>query len=53
MRWIMRSLRDRHLLQHERHLRLQYLRHLFIELHGLKEKLTGVNEARVVREVLA
>jgi hypothetical protein len=25
---------------------------LFIEQHGLKEKLTGVNEARVVRELL-
>ncbi|HZN59115.1 MAG TPA: DUF1501 domain-containing protein [Planctomycetota bacterium] len=26
---------------------------LYIESHGLKEKLTGVNEARVVREILA
>ena len=26
---------------------------LFVELHGLKEKLTGVNEARVVRGILA
>jgi arylsulfatase A-like enzyme len=25
---------------------------LFIEQHGLKEKLTGVNEARVIREIL-
>ncbi len=27
--------------------------HLFINLNGLKEKLTGVNEARVVKEILA
>jgi hypothetical protein len=26
---------------------------LFVEQHGLKEKLTGVNEARVVKEILA
>jgi hypothetical protein len=25
---------------------------LFVEQHGLKEKLTGVNEARIVREIL-
>jgi hypothetical protein len=36
-------------------LHLLGLRHeqLFVELNGLKEKLTGVNEARVVTEVLA
>jgi hypothetical protein len=27
--------------------------HLFIELNGLRERLTGVNPARVVREILA
>jgi hypothetical protein len=26
---------------------------LFVELNGLKERLTGVNPARVVRELLA
>ncbi|MBI3852627.1 MAG: DUF1501 domain-containing protein [Verrucomicrobia bacterium] len=25
---------------------------LFVEEHGLKEKLTGVNEARIVKEIL-
>src|SRR5438128_3070968 len=36
-------------------LHLLGLRHdqLFVELHGLKEKLTGVNEARVVKGILA
>jgi hypothetical protein len=26
---------------------------LFLEMNGLKEKLTGVNEARIVQEILA
>ena len=32
-----------------------YTRHdeLFVDEHGLKEKLTGVNEARIVKEILA
>jgi hypothetical protein len=36
-------------------LHLLGLRHdeLFVEEHGLKEKLTGVNEARIVKEILA
>ena len=36
-------------------LHLLGLRHdqLFIEQNGLKEKLTGVNEARIVKEILA
>jgi hypothetical protein len=36
-------------------LHLLGLRHdgLFIEQNGLKEKLTSVNEARVVKEILA
>ncbi|MBI3849576.1 MAG: DUF1501 domain-containing protein [Verrucomicrobia bacterium] len=36
-------------------LHLMGLRHdeLFVEEHGLKEKLTGVNEARIVKEILA
>ena len=36
-------------------LHLLGLRHdqLFIEQNGLKEKLTGVNEARIVRGILA
>jgi hypothetical protein len=27
--------------------------HLFIESNGLRERLTGVNPARVVKEILA
>ena len=36
-------------------LHLLGLRHdeLFVDEHGLKEKLTGVNEARIVKEILA
>jgi len=36
-------------------LHLMGLRHdeLFLEEHGLKEKLTGVNEVRIVKEILA
>jgi hypothetical protein len=36
-------------------LHLVGLRHeeLFVDEHGLKEKLTGVNEARIVKEILA
>lgn len=36
-------------------LHLMGLQHdeLYVDEHGLKEKLTGVNEARIVKEILA